>query len=192
MKRREFITVLGGAAAWPLAAQAQQPAMKRIAVVHPIVSTEIMNEESAQPFFRGLFTELRRLGYVEGSNLVIERRSGEGRTERYREFARELVNLPPDVMVVVSARILAYFREATTTIPIVASTGDPILFGIVSNVARPEGNITGFSADASSEIHGKYLEILTEIKPGLSKVGLLTPQLSWEPYGVGQADELIE
>jgi len=92
MKRREFITVLGGAAAWPLAAQAQQPAMKRIAVVHPIVSTEIMNEESAQPFFRGLFTELRRLGYVEGSNLVIERRSGEGRTERYREFARELVN----------------------------------------------------------------------------------------------------
>ena len=82
-----------------------------------------------------------------------------------------------------SARILAYFREATTTIPIVAITGDPILFGIVSNVSRPEGNVTGFSADASVEIHGKYLEILKEIKPSLSRVGLLSARLSWEPYG---------
>jgi putative tryptophan/tyrosine transport system substrate-binding protein len=86
-------------------------------------------------------------------------------------------------MLVVSARILAYFREATSTIPIVAVTGDPILFGIVSNVSRPEGNITGFSADASSEIRGKYLEILKEMKPTLSRVGLLSAKLSWEPYG---------
>src|SRR5262249_2098149 len=99
VKRREFITLLSGAAAWPLAVQAQQPAsMKRIAVVHPIVSPEIMNEKSVQPFYRGLFTELRRLGYVEGNKLVVERRSGEGRTERYGEIARELVNLKPDVM----------------------------------------------------------------------------------------------
>jgi putative ABC transport system substrate-binding protein len=185
MRRREFITLLGGAVtAWPLAGRAQQPAyMKRIAVVHPIISPEKINEKSENPFYRGLFTELHRLGYVEGKNLTVERRSGEGKTERYAELARELVNLKPDVMVVTGARILAYFREATTTIPIVASTGDPILFGIVSNVSRPEGNITGISADASIEIHGKYLEILKEIKPGLSKVGLLSPRLSWEPYG---------
>ena len=102
---------------------------------------------------------------------------------RYAEIARELVNLKPDVMVVVSARILAYFREATTTIPIIAYTGDPILFGIVSNVSRPEGNITGFSADPSIEVHGKYLEFLKDIKPDLSKVGFLSARLSWEPYG---------
>ena len=101
----------------------------------------------------------------------VQRRSGEGKTERYGEVARELVNLKPDE-VVTSARILAYFREATTTIPIVAITGDPILFGIVSNVSRPEGNVTGFSADASVEIHGKYLEILKEIKPSSSRVWL--------------------
>jgi putative ABC transport system substrate-binding protein len=157
--------------------------MKRIAVVHPISSPDMMNEKSGQPFYRGFFTELHRLGYVEGKNLVVERRSGEGKTERYAEIARELVNLKPDVMVVTSARILAYFREATTTIPIIANTGDPILFGIVSNVFRPEGNVTGFSADASAEIHGKYLELLKEISPGLSKVGLVSPRLSWEPYG---------
>ena len=145
--------------------------MKRMAVVHPIVSTEIMNGKSEIPFYRGLFNELQSLGYIEGNNLIVERRSGEGKTERYAEIARELVNLKPDVMVVTSARILAYFREATTTIPIIANTGDPILFGIVSNVSRPEGNITGLSADASIEIHGKYLEILKEIKPDLSKEG---------------------
>ncbi|MFL6798839.1 MAG: ABC transporter substrate-binding protein [Xanthobacteraceae bacterium] len=185
MRRREFISFVGSAAtAWPLAGHAQQSAgMKRIAVVHPIVSPETMNEKSETPFYLGLFTELRRLGYVEGTNLIVERRSGEGKTERYADAARELVFLKPDVMVVTSSRILAYFREATTTIPIIAITGDPILFGIVSNVSRPEGNITGFSADASVEIHGKYLELLKEIKPSLSKVGLVSPGLSWEPYG---------
>ena len=86
-----------------------------------------MNEKSGQPFYRGLFAELHRLGYVEGKNLIVERRSGEGKTERYTEIARELVNLKPDVMVVTSARI-GLFREATTTIPIIANTGDPILF----------------------------------------------------------------
>lgn len=185
MRRRDFIAgVAGSAALWPLAAHAQQPAsIRRIAIVHPTASPESMNEKSPAPFYRALFTELHRLGYVEGKNLIVERRSGEGKTERYAEIARELVNLKPDVMVVTSARILAYFREATTTIPIITSTGDPILFGIVSNVARPEGNVTGFSADASIEIHGKYLEILKEIKPSLSKVGLLSARLSWEPYG---------
>jgi putative tryptophan/tyrosine transport system substrate-binding protein len=73
--------------------------------------------------------------------------------------------------------------DATKTIPIVALTGDPILFKIVSSLSRPEGNVTGFSADASIEIHGKYLEILKELKPGLSKVGLLSPRLSWDSYG---------
>jgi putative ABC transport system substrate-binding protein len=113
----------------------------------------------------------------------VERRSGEGKTERYAEIAHELVNLRPDVMVVVGARILTYFRNATTTIPIIALTGDPVLFGIVSNVSRPEANITGLSADPSIEVHGKYIEFLKEIKPSSSKVGLVSARLSWEPYG---------
>jgi putative ABC transport system substrate-binding protein len=185
LKRREFISLLGGATvAWPVAARAQQlRRMRRIAVVHPVISTEAMNENSDFPFHRSLFLELRRLGYIEGENLVVYRRSGEGKTERYSEVARELVDLNPEVMVVTSGRILEYFRKATTTVPIVAITGDPILFNIVSNVSRPEGNVTGFSADASIEIHGKYLEFLKAIKPSLSKVGLLAPRLAWEPYG---------
>jgi putative tryptophan/tyrosine transport system substrate-binding protein len=184
VKRREFITLLGGAAAWPLAARGQQPVrMSRIAIVHPVVPPEVMRENSESPFYRSFFSELRRLGYIEGKDIVIERRSGEGRTDRYSEIARELVGLKPDVMVVTSARILEYFRQATTTIPIIAMTGDPILFNIVSNVSRPEGNVTGFSADASLEVHGKYLEFLKQLKPTLSKVGLLSARLSWEPYG---------
>jgi len=154
-----------------------------MAGIDPTMLAEDMNENSGSPFFRGLFSELHRLGYVEGKNLIVERRSGEGKTERYAKIARELVNLKPDVMVVVSARILAYFRDATTTIPIITSTGDPILFGIVTNVSRPEGNVTGISADPSIEVHGKYLEFLKEIKPSVSKVGLLSARLSWEPYG---------
>src|SRR5262249_34971917 len=107
MRRREFIALLGsGIAAWPLAARAQQPArMKRLAIVHPILPPEMMNENSESPVYRSFFSELHRLGYIEGNNLLVERRSGEGRTERYSDVARELVALKPDVMVVTSARI---------------------------------------------------------------------------------------
>ena len=96
MRRREFIALLAGAAiVWPLAARAQQQTKgtKWMAIVHPIVSTEIMNGKSEIPFYRGLFNELQNLGYIEGNNLIVERRSGEGKTERYAEIARELVNL---------------------------------------------------------------------------------------------------
>src|SRR5262245_32760380 len=108
MRRREFITLLGGAAVvWPLAARAQQGVrMSRIAIVHPVVSPEMMRENSESPFHRSFFSELRRLGYIEGKDIVVERRSGEGRTDRYSEIAQELVGLKPDVMVVTSARIL--------------------------------------------------------------------------------------
>jgi putative tryptophan/tyrosine transport system substrate-binding protein len=184
MRRREFIVgSCGAVGAWPLRAPAQQRAtVKRIGLAHPVALPEQMNEKGDQPFYRAFFTELRRLGYVESENIVVERRSGEGRPERYSEIARDLVGLNPDVIVVNSARTLAYFREATKTIPIIAITGDPVLFGIVANIARPEGNVTGFSADASIEIHGKYLEMLKQLRPGLTKVGLLTLRLSWDPY----------
>jgi putative ABC transport system substrate-binding protein len=185
MQRRDFLKAIASSAgAWPLRAAAQgQQRVYRIAVVHPVDPTADMNENGESPFYRSLFLEMHRLGYFEGKNIQVERRSGEGRTERYAEVARNLVDLRPDVIVVTGARILAYIREATQTIPIVAITGDPILFNIVSNLRRPGGNITGFSADASIEVHGKYLEILRDIKPTLSRVGFLAPRLAWEPYG---------
>lgn len=185
MRRRQFIALAGGAAAWPAVAAARHPpTIRRIAVVHAVAPTEVMNAKANDPFYPAFFIELERLGYSEGKNVLVERRSGEGKPERYAEVARELISLKLDLIVVTGARPLEYLRDATTTIPIVAITGDPVLFGIVSNLSRPEGNVTGFSADASIEIHGKYLEILREIKPALSKVGLLTPRLSWEAYGL--------
>ena len=101
MNRREFITLLGGAAAWPLAARAQQQAAKthRIAIVHPSVSISEMNETGDHPYYPALFKELRRLGYVEGKNLIVARYSGEGREDRYPELCREVVGTMPDVIV---------------------------------------------------------------------------------------------
>jgi hypothetical protein len=106
-----------------------------------------------------LFSELRRLGYVEGQNLVVERRTAEGRTERFPEFAREVVHRRPDVILANSSRLIQHLRTATTTIPIVGITGDPIAAGIVGNLARPGGNITGFVATPGDEIYAKYVEL---------------------------------
>jgi putative ABC transport system substrate-binding protein len=181
VRRRQLIAALGGAVTLPFVAGAQQPAtIRRIAIAHAVVPTAVMSKKGDHPFYRAFFSELERLGYSEGQNLLVERRSGEGRTEGYAEVARELVNVNPDVMVVTGSVMLEYFRHATATIPIVAIAGDPTLLGIVSNLSRPEANITGFSADASMEIYGKNLEILKEIKPTLTKVGLLNIRILWE------------
>ena len=144
MKRREFVTALGGAVAWPLAARAQRSSrMKRIALVKPAGKIGDMGADS--PVYRVFFEELSRLGYVEGQNLVVERYSGEGRTERYADLAREVVNTHPDLIFSETTRLALNFKAATTTIPIVTTTADPIAAGLVSSLARPGGNITGVS-----------------------------------------------
>ena len=146
--RREFITLIGSAAAaWPLAVRAQQPArMKRIAVVHPSEKASNITI-NGRPAFRGFFEELNRLGYVEGQNLVVERYSGEGRTDRYAQLARDVVSTHPD-LIVIMGNLGPQFKQATTTIPIVAASGDPIVSGLVPSLARRGGNITGVSVDA--------------------------------------------
>src|SRR6266700_7852922 len=130
MRRRDFITVLGTAATWPLAARAQQPAkMKRIAFVHPSAKVSEISSDisvSGRPYYRAFFEELSRLGYVEGQNLGVERYSGEGRPERYAELARDVVNTHPDLIIAVAARLSLDFKTATTTIPIVSLINDPI------------------------------------------------------------------
>jgi putative ABC transport system substrate-binding protein len=180
MRRRDFITALGTAAMWPLAARAQQPAkMKRIAVVHP--STKVSDiTVSGRPFYRAFFAELSRLGYVEGQNLGVERYSGEGQPERYVELARDVVNTHPDLILTLGARLSLDFKMATTTIPIVTTIIDPIAQGLVASIARPGGNITGVTIAGGLEIIGKRMGLLVEAMPKLSTVGYLASRPSWE------------
>jgi putative ABC transport system substrate-binding protein len=135
MRRRKFITLLGGAVAvWPIVARAQQPAkMKRIAFVHPSNKVSEISV-SGRPLYRAFFEELSRLGYVEGQNLEVERYSGEGRPERYAELARDVVNTHPDLILAVGARLSLDFKMATTTIPIVTVIIDPIAMGLVASI----------------------------------------------------------
>jgi putative ABC transport system substrate-binding protein len=176
MRRREFIgNLIGTAVAWPLAASAQQPAkVYRIAIVHPSAPVERMSEgESGSTGFKAMLGELRRQGFVEGQNLIVERYSGEGKIEHYAELAREVVRQQPDAIFASSSRMVRYFKAATTTIPIAGTTGDPLADGLVDSLARPGGNITGFSEDAGLEIWGKRFGLLRELIPMASRVGRL-------------------
>jgi putative ABC transport system substrate-binding protein len=181
MRRREFITLLGGAATtWPLAARAQQSSrMKRIAIVSPATKIGDMGVNGHR-IYRMFFEELSRLGYVEGQNLVVERYSGEGRTEHYADLAREVVNTHPDLIFQITTRLALNFKAETTTIPIVTITADPIAGGLVSSLARPGGNITGVSVDAGIEVMGKRLALLLEATSKLSNARFLVSQLNWE------------
>ena len=181
MRRRKFITLLGGAVAvWPIVARAQQPAkMKRIAFVHPSNKVSEISV-SGRPLYRAFFEELSRLGYVEGQNLGVERYSGEGRPERYAELARDVVNTHPDLIVAVAARLSLDFKMATTTIPIVTVIIDPIAMGLVASIARPGGNITGVTIAGGLELIGKRIGLLVEAMPKLSTVGYLVSRPYWE------------
>jgi ABC-type uncharacterized transport system substrate-binding protein len=181
MRRREFITILGGATAiWPLSAGAQQPAkMKRIAFVHPSVKVSELSVGS-QSYQRAFFEELIRLGYVEGQNLGIERYSGEGQPDRYAELVRNVVDTHPDLIATLGAHLSLDFKMATTTIPIVTIAFDPIALGLAPSIARPGGNITGVTIAGGFEIIGKRMGLLVEAMPKLSTVGYLASRPYWE------------
>src|ERR1700730_13897579 len=180
MRRRDFITALGTAATWQLAARAQQPAkMKRIACVISSGKVSTMSVSGTRNY-RVFFEELSRLGYVEDQNLGVERYSGEGRPERYAELARDVVNTHPDLILAVGARLSLDFKMATATVPIVTMIVDPIALGLVTSIARPGGNITGVAIAAGLEIIGKRLGLLVEAMPKLSTVGYLASRSFWE------------
>ncbi len=149
IRRRAFISaisaLLGGAAvAWPLAARAQRPAkVHRIAVIHAAVPVTDIIETSSIRFYRAFFQELRRLGYVEGRNLIVERYSGLGRTEHYAELAREVVRSKPDLIFASGTDTVRHLKAATATIPIVGVMGNPVGWGLAASFAHPGGNITG-------------------------------------------------
>jgi putative ABC transport system substrate-binding protein len=185
MRRRKFITLLGGAVAvWPIVARAQQPAkMKRIAVISPGAKVSEMSV-SGRPYYRAFFEELSRLGYVEGQNLVVERYSAEGRPERYAELARDVVNSHPDLILTVTGFIALLCKAATTTIPILTISADPIGVGLVPSIARPGGNVTGVAGDGGFEIYGKRIGLLIEAISKPSNVGYLASRGYWErPIG---------
>lgn len=136
-----------------------------------------------------LFQELRRLGYVEGQNLSIERRSAEDRPERIPELVREAVALKPDLIFTTSGRVLLHVKSATTTIPAVGTSSDPVGFGLAASLGRPGGNITGISVDTGTEIFGKRLELLRDMVPGAATVALLTPRHGWDSiFGAAAKD----
>jgi putative ABC transport system substrate-binding protein len=176
MRRREFITGLGVAATWPLGAHAQQSSkVYRVAWVSASEPVADMNESSGDRGYRAFIEELRWLGYVEGRNLILERYSGDGRTEHYGELANDVVRTKPDLIFTV-ADIVSPIKSATVTIPIVVITGDPLVLGLATSLAHPGGNITGVSVDGGLEVWGKRLAILKETVPGLSRVGFLVPR----------------
>ena len=121
------------------------------------------------------FEELRKRGYVEGQNLTVELYSGRGQTERYAPLAAEVVSRNPDVILTFTSRMLRHFKEATATIPVVGTTADPVVLGLVPSLARPGGNLTGVVTAAGLVIWDKRLEIVREIFPQARRVGFVVP-----------------
>jgi putative ABC transport system substrate-binding protein len=163
MRRREFIALLGGAAAWPLAARAQQPRkVYRLGVLADVT-----------PAFDGLFYGLRDFGYVEEGNLIIYRRSSEGRAEQWSELAAELVALSVDAIVVSTTPAALAAKKATGTIPIIFPTAfDLVGVGLAESLPKPGGNVTGFAL-LVPEVSAKGLTLLQEAVPGLRRVAVL-------------------
>jgi putative tryptophan/tyrosine transport system substrate-binding protein len=168
MERREFIMLLGGAAAWPIAARAQQNTrIRRIGVL-------LLNRDATVlgPFQQGL----KVLGYVEGKNVAFEYRYADGSVERLPELAAELVRLSPDLIFAVGAEVAPIASTATRAIPlVVVVSNDPVQSGLVTSLGRPGGNVTGVTF-VSDQLAGKNIELLKQAAPHVSRIAIL-----WDP-----------
>src|SRR5205823_2607265 len=172
---------MGAALARPPAVRAQQSTtQQRIAIFHPAIPTTLLTEEGGGSARRAFFGELRRLGYVEGENIIIDRYSAEGHHERYADLAREIVSTTPDLIVTGPNPAVMAFEAVTRKIPIVAFMIDPVKAGLLPNLAKPGGNTTGITLDAGIEIWGKRLEILREAVPSTTRATFLGMREGWE------------
>ena len=166
IRRRKFLATLGGAAAWPLAARAQQPRMVTVGIL-------ITGNTSPEAFLQGFRAALAAAGLIEGQNVQLEVRSAEGSDTLLPQKATELVRLKADVIVASLTPAVQAARHATSDIPIVmAAAGDPVATGLISSLARPGGNITGVSG-AAVETAGKRLELIRELFPSVRRVAVL-------------------
>src|SRR5262249_31391515 len=170
MKRRTFISLLGGAAAWPLAARAQQAErMRRIGVL----MGRAADDPQAQPRLTAFQQALQQLGWSDGRNVRIDLRWGENDADRARRYAQELIALAPDICLAESTPSVAALQHVTRTLPIVfAAVADPVGAGFVDSLSRPGGNITGFMVFEYG-FSGKWLELLKQIAPQLTRVAVI-------------------
>ena len=168
MKRREFMTLIGGAAAaWPIAARAQPPKLPTIGVLGPTTASV------AGPWTAALVQRLRELGWIEGRTLAIEYRWAEGQVERAAEIAAEFVRVKVDVIVTAGTSNVIAAKQVTSVMPIVfAGAGDPVGTGLVASLARPGGNVTGLSSQ-STDLAAKRIELLREVVPGLRRLAIM-------------------
>jgi putative ABC transport system substrate-binding protein len=169
LRRREFITVLGAAAAWPLAARAQQQAMRRVGVL----MTNAEHDPEPQAWISAFKDGLRSLGWVQDRNLRIEDRWGASDQKRLRTYAAELVEMAPDVIFAGATPALTALYEQTRSIPIVfTQVSDPVKLGFVTSLARPGGNITGFT-NFEYPIGGKWLDLVKDTVPRATRVAVI-------------------
>ncbi len=170
MRRREFIALVGGAAAaWPLSARAQGPRMRRIGVL-------LFGTPQTDPNLAAFLRGMRELGYIESQNIAIEYRYAEGKPDRLRGLAAELVGIKPDLIFALGGDVAPSVRAATSTIPIVvAVSNDPVQAGLVASLHHPGGNITGVTF-VSSDLAARRLQLVREIATDLSRVGVI-----WNP-----------
>src|SRR5262245_22361348 len=180
MKRREFITLLGGAAAWPLAVRAQQAdRIRRVGVLMHLAADDPEGQARHATFLQGL----QQSGWTVGRNVRIDTRWGANEADR-RKYAAELVALSPDVILASNSGATLALQAATSTVPIVfANVTDPVAAGFVESLARPGGNTTGFTLFEYG-ISAKWLELLKEIAPGLTRAAIIREATN--PAGIGQ------
>jgi putative tryptophan/tyrosine transport system substrate-binding protein len=190
MRRREFIagTAVTGAMGFAhrvFAETIPSPAAKRIAIFHPSEPPEGLTVNGRRAY-RAFFGELNKLGYNEGQNLIVERYSAFGHSEGYGDIARAVVASHPDLIISLGGPVTRVLRPLTANIPILAITSDPVAAGMVTNLAKPDGNITGSTTDVGLEVWGKRLELLRETVGKLTKVRFLLPPSMvafWEMAG---------
>jgi putative ABC transport system substrate-binding protein len=181
LQRRSFITLLGGAATWPLTARAQQPErMRRIGVLMNLAADDALGQARQTAFVRAL----EELGWADGRNVRIDIRWGAGDADRYRKYAAELVAFAPDVILATSGATMPALVQATRTVPIVfVQVPDPVGSGFVASLARPGGNATGFT-QFEFGLSGKWLEVLKAIAPRVTRAAILRDPA--DPAGIGQ------
>ena len=169
MRRREFIGLLGSTAAWPITARAQLDRMRRVGVLMPYSK----ENPQAQARIAAFLQELQRLGWTTDHNLQIEYRWDTGEPNSDQKAAMELVALSPDVILATATPVMAALQQATRTLPIVfVQVADPVSAGFITNLAKPGGNATGFT-NVEYDIGGKWLELLKEIAPHVTRVGVI-------------------